>query len=504
MSGGIGEWVRFWGRYDPAGVAVLWGEERHTWADLARCVRSLARGLRDAGVQIGDRVAVLAPNCPEFVHAVFATADAGGIFVPHNPRLTEDELSYARRHCDPRVLIVHPSLRELADAVASAAAATERFDLGPERPGSRSYAALAATAAPADDEVTVSGDQPVLLMFTSGTTGYPKAALLSHANVSAIAQASTACDALRPGDRMVLGMPLAFTGALVTQCLPIVAAGCSMVLRDSMDGDTLLDDIERHGVTYAYGVPLFYERIASSARFSSADLSTWRGAKSGGAPVPQAVLQTFNARGVTMVSAYGLTEAGGFNLQLHGSRALDKLGSVGVPVPGMRAKVVDAAGRDVGTGEVGELLLSGPSVMIGYWRDPEATAAVLRDGWLSTGDQAVVDEDGFFSIVGRKNDMLISGGLNVYPAEVERVLAAHPDVTAVAVVGAPDERWGEMPVAFVVAQRPELTLEELRHHCTGLLADYKRPRRLVLVDELPLTLSGKVRKAALRTWALST
>jgi fatty-acyl-CoA synthase len=375
--------------------------------------------------------------------------------------------------------------------------------LGPTTGGVRSYDELRGAEHADAGDVAVRGSEPALLLFTSGTTGYPKGALLSHDGVAAIAHASISCDGLSPRDRMVLGMPLAFTGALVTQLVPIVAAGCSMVLRDTIDGDQLLDDIERYGITYSYGVPLFYERMARSPGFAEADLSTLRGAKSGGAPIAPWLLDTFNARGVAMVAAYGLTEAGGLSLQLAGSLAESKLGSVGCPVLGMQARVVGDDGQDLPAGQPGELLLKGPCLMLGYWEDEDATGAAIVDGWLRTGDHASIDEDGYFTIVGRKTDMLISGGLNVYPAEIERVLESHPDVKAVAVVGAPDERWGEMAVAFVVSERRDLTLEELLTFCSDRLADYKRPRRLVVVDDLPRTMSGKIKKADLRAEAMT-
>jgi fatty-acyl-CoA synthase len=275
-------------------------------------------------------------------------------------------------------------------------------------------------------------------------------------------------------------------------------AGASMVIERDVTPERLLGLVDHGGVTMLKLVPVFYQLMAASPAFGDCDLSGLRTATFGGAPAPLELLRLYQDRGVGLSSAYGLTEGCGYNLGLASEEAFDWVGWAGLPLPFQRCRVVDDDGFAVAPGEVGELVIAGPCVMRGYWRDPEATSAVLRDEWLHTGDLAVTSERGYYKIVDRKKDMIISGGLNVYPAEVERVLSAHPKVAEVAVVGVPDERWGETPLACVVSTDPALTLAELVRFSASELADYKRPRRLRLLAELPRNSNGKVIKQQLR------
>jgi fatty-acyl-CoA synthase len=263
----------------------------------------------------------------------------------------------------------------------------------------------------------------------------------------------------------------------------------------------VLDDIEGNGVTFIGVVPLILERMAAEPDFARRDLSGLRVAKVGGATVPEHLIRIYNDRGVGLVNAYALTEGSGLNLELQAHEALRKLGSVGIPLLGQEARVVNADGGAADPGEPGELLLAGSTVMKEYWRNPEATAAALRDGWLHTGDVASVDSEGYFRIVDRAKDMIISGGINIYPAEIEAVLGQHPDVAEIAVVGVPDQTWGEAPVACVVTTGNRgLTLEQLNAFAEGSLARFKRPRALVLRDApLPRSMSGKILKRELRS-----
>jgi fatty-acyl-CoA synthase len=281
--------------------------------------------------------------------------------------------------------------------------------------------------------------------------------------------------------------------------MPILHCGGSMLIRDAFAPEAALADIEDNGVTFIGVVPVILERMAAVPDFEARDLSGLHVAKAGGASVPESLLRFYVQRGIPLVGAYGLTEGTGCNLELPAHDALRKLGSAGLPMLGQQAKVVDAEGAECAPGEAGELLLGGACVMQGYWRQPEITAATLVDGWLHTGDVATVDEEGYFRIVDRQKDMIISGGINVYPAEIERALVAHPDVVEVAVVGVPDEKWGETPVACVVSANPDLTLADLVGFAADRLAPFKRPRRLVLMDQpLPRGMSGKVLKRDLR------
>jgi fatty-acyl-CoA synthase len=304
-------------------------------------------------------------------------------------------------------------------------------------------------------------------------------------------------DGVGPDDRVVVPAPLAFAGSVLSLCMPMLLAGACLVIERDVDPVRLLDLVERGEVTMLKLVPVIYQMMAASDGFADRDLSRLRSATCGGAPVSEALLRLFQAKDVGLSSAYGLTEGCGYNLGLPPEDALDRIGWVGLPLPFQRCTIVDDDGRPVPDGVVGELTIAGPSVMAGYWNAPRETAHVLRGGRLHTGDLAVADS-GYVRIVDRAKDMLISGGINVYPAEVERVLLAHPAVVEVAVVGVPDPRWGEAPAACVVTSDPGLTLEALVRPLADELADYKRPRRLLLLDELPRNANGKVQKARLR------
>lgn len=494
---GIGDWLEFWARYGPRRPALLFEDRVETWGELADRAGRIAAGLQAIGIGKGDRVAVLMRNAPEYYEVVFACARLGAVFVPLNPRLTGPELDEIAQSAEPAVLVTDASFAGVLGHLKHVVGPERTYFVGPAPEGGRPLADLMGHGAPGGAADVDMGD-PLFLSYTSGTTGAPKGALLTHGNAEGVAVSVIACDGLTPEDRAAVTVPLAFTGAGITLGMPLLHAGGSLLIRQELDPEAVLDDIEHHGVTFVGLVPVILERMAASPTFEGRDLSGLRVAKSGGAPVPEDMLRLYQERGIGLVGAYGLTEGTGVNLQLPAHDGLRKLGFAGLPLLGQQARVVDDDGRDVPAGETGELVLAGACIMAGYYREPEATARTLRDGWLHTGDLAVVDDEGYFKIVDRQKDMLISGGLNVYPAEIERVLAGHPDVVEVAVIGVPDERWGEVAMACVVAERP-LTLDDLVAFSADRLADFKRPRRLRLLDApLPRGMSGKVLKRELR------
>jgi fatty-acyl-CoA synthase len=491
VRGGISEWLSFWARYTPGRPALIFGDRTVTWAEFEDRAARLAGGLRAAGIRDGDRIGYLSRNSPEFYEVMMASARIGAVFVPFNIRLSAGEISYMATDAGLSLLICETFFADRLPEMAGPV-----YYLDPPD-GERAYEDL-LLGVPVRAADGVTAEHTLALAYTSGTTGRPKAAMITHGNAAATSIAVINADGIGPADRVIQPAPLAFAGSMLAISMPILHAGASMVIERDVTPERLLDLVDHGGVTMLKLVPVFYQMMAASPAFGNCDLSGLRTATFGGAPAALELLRVYQDRGVGLSSAYGLTEGCGYNLGLPGEEAFDWIGWAGLPLPFQRCRVVADDGRELPPGEVGELTIAGPCVMRGYWRDPEATAAVLRDGWLHTGDMAVTSERGYYKIVDRKKDMIISGGLNVYPAEVERVLSAHPKVVEVAVVGVPDERWGETPLACVVSRDPALTLGELARFSAGELADYKKPRHLRLLTELPRNSNGKVIKQRLR------
>ncbi len=466
----LGRWIRDRTRITPARVAIDYLGHELTYAELDRGSDALAAALAARGLRRCDRVATLTGNSPEHVVAFFACAKAGLILVPINWRLAPAEVAYQLDDCEPAVFLVEDEHRGLAEATG------RRFE---------------PLAVPGGDarppEVDVADGDGLLLVYTSGTTGKPKGALLTHANCFWTNLSFDLATGVRPDDVVLQVLPQFHCGGWNVQPLLAWWKGAKVVLERGFEPARVLALLAEKHVTTIMGVPAIYLFLAQETGFEDADLSSLRLAVVGGAPMPEALLETWQARGVAIVQGYGLTEAAPNVLCLPPEDATRKAGSAGKPYPFVEVQL----------SAEGELLVRGPNVFPGYWRNPDASAAVLRDGWLRTGDVAEVDEDGCYWIRGRLTDMYISGGENVYPAEVESVLHTHPAVGDAAVVGAPDERWGEVGVAFVVASVP-VDGEELIAYCRDRLAHYKVPRRVRFVDALPLNAMNKVLKDELR------
>jgi fatty-acyl-CoA synthase len=482
------DWTAHHARARPRKVALVDDHtgRRLTYAELDARAAALARWLAGRGVGPGDRVAFLAPNTPELFEALFACAKLRAILVPLNHRLAPGELRAAVADADPRALVFDPSLGVELDVPV-------RLPLGEGYERS-----LARTGGPAP----VSGathDDPWCLLYTSGTTGGPKGVILTHGtvfwnavNISVevgLARTSTDLDAL----------PTFHASGLNLYATPCLWLGATVVLMRRADPGRILERLGSGEVTHFFGVPTLYQRLAEDPSWDRADLSGVRSWVAGGSAMPVALLERYAERGVVIRQGMGLTETGPTLLLIDEEHALAKAGSVGTPVLHTEVRLVGRDGRDVADGEVGELWVRGPNVTPGYWNRPEETAAAFSGGWFRTGDALRRDADGFHYVVDRWKDMFISGGENVYPAEVERVIAEHPDVLDVAVVGVPDERWGEVGVAVVVPRRPTaFDAGEVLRLCSERLARYKVPRRVVTVAELPRNAVGKVLKRRLR------
>jgi fatty-acyl-CoA synthase len=441
----------------------------------------------------GDRVAVLAKNRVEHLELMFACGRTGSIFLPMNWRLAEPELGYILDDATPEVLFYDEGFADVARRLCA-----ERNVRAVSLDGDDGYARLVRTAAamPPPAQAHVTDDDPWIILYTSGTTGHPKGALLPHRQVAFNALNTSVALDLTSKDKTVTYTPLFHTGGLHVLTTPLLMRGGTIILADGFDPQRFLELNAREKCTLLFGVPTTFEMMAQAPAFTGADLSSLRLALCGGAPCPLSLIERYTARGIVFKQGYGLTEVGPNVLNLNAEDVVRKAGSAGRPNLFISARVVDADGRAVTGAGRGELCLGGPCVCLGYWRKPEATAASFTsDGFFKTGDIVEVDAEGYMSIVDRAKDMFISGGENVYPAEVEKVLADHPSVRAAAVIGIADQRWGEVGRAYIeLREKGAVDAAGLTSFARGRLAAYKVPKEIVFVDELPRNPSGKVQK----------
>jgi fatty-acyl-CoA synthase len=478
----------------PEHVAVIHDDTTFTYAELAERSWRLADRLRSMGIAPGDRVAYLGANHPSLYETLFAATAIGAIFVPLNWRLTAAELSYMIADCGASVLLHAPEHDDVVrQLVALAPALRHTIALGAP------YDSLLSAGDPAWVDIDAALDDPAFILYTSGTTGRPKGVTLSHANVTwncvnVMIDTGLSADAVS-----LVCAPLFHSAALDMVSMPAIMTGGTIVLMGQFDPGTAFELIEQHQVSLMFGVPAMFNAMAQHERWPTADLSSLRYVLCGGAPVPLPVIETYLQRGVLLLQGYGLTETAPGALFLVADRALDKAGTAGVSSFFTDVRVVRPDGTDVTPGERGEVVIAVPNVMLGYWGLPDATSAAVDDGWFHSGDVAVVDDEGYVTIVDRLKDMIISGGENVSPAEIESVLHGHPAVADCAVIGVPDDRWGEVGRAVVVLLPDTAATEaELLEHLGMSLARYKVPKSVVFVDELPRGGSGKILKNIVR------
>lgn len=483
-------------RVRPDAPALTHGDVTATFADLDRASTAAARALVSSGVRPGDRVALLAHNGPEYVELLIACAKAGGVAVTLNWRLSRTEIADILADADPALIVAGEALAPL---IATAPAPV--VVLGP---------AYRDWVAQRDDTVELPGSRPTdmaVLLYTSGTTGRPKGVALTHAGVCHARRLAAEVYDFSPGDTMLVAMPLFHVGGLAHVAGPLLQGGHAVLMAAPVP-DEVLRSIERHRVTHGFFVPTVIQSLLAAPGLADMDLSSLRRVMYGAAPISETLLsRAMTALRCDFLHAYGLTEAGGTVTALPpqdhdpgGPRAA-LLRSCGRPVPWAEVGLFDPETREpVATGQVGELWVRSAAVMTGYWHRPAETAEVLVDGgWLRTGDAASRDAAGYLFIHDRYKDMIISGGENVYPAEVDNVLARHPAVAEVAVIGAPHEKWGETVHAVVVlAGGASATAEELIAFCRDRLAHYKCPTSVEFVSALPRNASGKILKADLR------
>ncbi|GAA4892568.1 acyl-CoA synthetase [Streptomonospora salina] len=493
---GIGSWPARRARAAGARTAVVHDGRTTAYRELAERSRRTARALERRGVARGDRVAYLGANRPEFLETMFGAALLGAVFTPFNTRLAYTELEALAADSAPALLVADADRRGDAAALADAGPVGDVLLAGGgEEAGGDADLERELAAAP-DGEIDrpVGADDPFLLLYTSGSTGRPKGVVLTHGNVTWNCVNSVVDTDLASTDTALVSAPMFHTAALNMLCLPVLLKGGRLLLEERFDAERSLDLIEHAGVTVMFGVPTMYESIARSDHWSGADLSGLRLLMCGGAPVPPPLIERYRARGLAFVQGYGLTEAAPGALMLPVADCGSKAGSAGVA-----AFFTDVRTAGTGPGPA-EVLVEGPNVTPGYRGRPAETAAALRGGWLHTGDAAEVDGDGYFRIVDRVKDMYITGGENVYPAEVEAVLAAHPAVRECAVVGIADDVWGEAGAAVAVPVPGAAPgADELRSFLEERIARYKVPARIDVVGELPRSGVGKIDKQALRS-----
>ena len=466
-----------------------------TYREWNGAANRTARYLRRLGVERGARVAVLATNSVEVLDVWFACAKLGAIFQPLNWRLTESELAALVEDGTPSTLLYGQSFAAQSEALRGAATSVKSF-VGLDDPdGFGAREALSDAPLPAEP---MADADPWALCYTGGTTGVPKAAILTYGSIHANAVNTIASWGLDASDVALLNAPLFHTGGMNVFTAPLVFAGGASVVCRAFDVDQVFDLVEARAITVLFGVPTMFVAMQAHPRWGEVDFSSLKLVISGGAPCPSPVFEKFWDRGVDFKTGYDLTEAGPNNFWLPPEEVRRRPGAVGVPLFDVEVKLVDEAGREREGAAEGELLVRGPHVCGGYWNRPAETAKAIVDGWLRTGDLARRDEEGFYSIVGRSKDLIISGGENVYPAEVEAVLAAHPAVAEVALIAVPDPKWGEVPRAVVVTREGSSATEpELVAFAKERIASYKVPKSVVFVAALPKTAVGKIDKLAL-------
>lgn len=487
---------------DPHKPAIISDDLVLTYGQLHQGANALAAALLRLGLLPGQRVGVLAPNTPYYPMVLLAVARAGGILVPLNTRATAQEIAALAMRVEMSLLFVAPQLRALAPGHLPIILLD---DAGAGETGA-TLGALIASPVPRAPDASVEPDAPCIIMFTSGTSGRPKGVTISHRRyLGLMQQQAHECD-VRPDDILQLAMPLYHNGGMVAVLGAGLAAGATIAMfSGSFDARRILDHARRHRVSIAHWIATMLVRLVEFLGEKPADLPHLRCIHYGSMPTTRelkaSVARCFSA---PLMQSYGSTDCGLITVLKPGDTppAPDTTGRL---LADTRVRIIDAEGRDVGLGEIGELIVDGAtSGMMGYWGEPELSAQAIHDGWIFSGDLVRRDVDGFIALIGRKDNLIISGGENIYPGEVEEVVAAHPSVREVVICGVPDAEFGEVVCAIVAAEEGRIDLKRLREHCAGRIAAFKIPRRLVRVDALPRTPSGKIARNAARDMAVSS
>lgn len=503
MQEHVKDWIGSHAAWMPEKVAMedIRSRRRFTYAAMNdRCSRLAAFLAERYGVGPGARVAILAHNSTDIFEVQFACMKLGAIFVPLNWRLAAAEIMDILAHAEPALLLYGHEFREVAQAALAAGRVPAAIGMANGAPSD--YEAGIAHCAPVVAVSRRTMDDPWMILYTSGTTGRPKGVLLTYRMATFSAMHGMLKARVSEDACNLAFLPLFHVGGLFLMANMVFHAGGRNIVMerfDAADALAALDD-PALGITHAFGVPANFLMMAQEPGFAASDLSRLHCLLVGGAPSPLTLLEAYARKGAPLQQAWGMTETTSMGTGLPSADAAARLGSVGKPLPYIELAILDESGQAVRPGEVGELAARGPTVSPGYWRAPEETASAFRDGWFLTGDAAREDGQGFLYIVDRRKDMYISGGENVYPAEIENVLHRMGGVVEAAVVGVPDERWGEVGCAWLHLDRPGITEQQILDHCAAHLARFKLPRHVRIVAELPHTAAGKVAKTELRKW----
>ncbi len=487
----------------PDKTCVTYERERISFVEMNRRVNQFAHGLREAGgVAQGDRVGLLARNSPAFIEALYGVLKLGATVVPINTFLAPPEVAFILNDCGVKVLVASSDFIPIVPALREAVPGLEHVvALDGTAEGAATHDELVAGRSDENPGVEVAPEDDAIFLYTSGTTGTPKAAMLTHANFLADVESCRRAVRVMADDSFLLALPMFHSFSLTVNVLLPVAVGCTIVLLESVRPlEKLLGALVEEGPTIFAGMPALYVVLCRT----SVPTELWSRTKlrlciSGSAPLAEATLTAFENRfPIPLLEGYGLSEAAPV-VALNPLDGVRKVRSIGLPLPDVEVKIFDEADREVPTGEPGELVVRGPNVMRGYYNRPDETAAALRSGWLHTGDIARLDEDGYIFILDRKKDLIISKGMNIYPREIEEALHHHPKVAEAAVIGCEDSVLDEVPVAYLMlADGESAGPSEFIEYLKPRLAAYKVPRRINFVDEFPRTAAGKILKRELK------
>ncbi|MBS8263001.1 long-chain fatty acid--CoA ligase [Mesobacillus boroniphilus] len=493
------DWLEARASLTPKAAAIVDAETDQGWSysEVNDRAKAIAAWLKTNGVKKGDRIALLAPNGISYFDMLFACGKIGAIFVPLNWRLSVDELAFIIKDCEPTILAFHSNFTKEVTMIWG------EEDRCIQINGTRMSRLIEESAGQREmREMDLDEEDPLAMIYTGGTTGKPKGAVLSHRAIIWNSISTIASWNLTNEDTTVTYLPLFHTGGLNALSVPILMAGGKVVLANDFTPEKAIGNLIRYKCSIVLFVPTMHHMLVKSEQFNEAEFLDMKLFLSGGAPCPHEIYEAYKQKGIAFKEGYGLTEAGPNNFYIDPSEADVKRGSVGKPMLFNSIKIMSEDGSEVLAGEVGELAIKGKHAFSYYWKNETATDSTWKDGWLHTGDLARKDEDGYYYIVGRKKEMIITGGENVYPLEIEHWLFSHPSIQEAAVVGVADDKWGEAVTAFVVIEEGAALSEvEVKKYCRQKLGSYKVPKNIHFVSQMPKTHVGKIDKKLLKEMA---